>query len=68
LIANVILCIADSDISKDGIYSGIFYPEANGIYEVDFHAVHGSSAKGSNRLLNSDQSKFQILVNGKKYL
>ncbi|XP_046643221.1 calcium-activated chloride channel regulator 1-like isoform X2 [Daphnia pulicaria] len=50
--------LMDSDISKDGIYSGIFYPEANGIYEVDFHAVHGSSAKGSNRLLNSDQNSY----------
>lgn len=49
--------IADPDISKDGIYSGIFYPDTDGNYKVNLYAVHGASVKEGGRLLSPDQSK-----------
>ncbi|KAI9554892.1 hypothetical protein GHT06_020170 [Daphnia sinensis] len=50
--------LIDPDISKDGIYSGTFYPDANGNYKVNLHAVHGTSVKENGRLLSPDQNSY----------
>uniref|UniRef100_A0A0P5UIX1 Calcium-activated chloride channel regulator 1 n=1 Tax=Daphnia magna TaxID=35525 RepID=A0A0P5UIX1_9CRUS len=50
--------LIDPDISKDGIYSGIFYPDTDGNYKVNLYAVHGASVKEGGRLLSSDQNSY----------
>ena len=61
----------DSDISHDGIYSGLFYPIADGTFTVTFHAVHYSNINWRDnilkdtRLITSDQGTeiFKIYCN-----
>ncbi|KAI9558300.1 hypothetical protein GHT06_015053 [Daphnia sinensis] len=50
--------LIDPDISKDGIYSGTFYPDANGNYKVNLYAVHSTSVKEGGRLLSPDQNSY----------
>ncbi|XP_032784296.2 calcium-activated chloride channel regulator 1 [Daphnia magna] len=50
--------LIDPDISKDGIYSGIFYPDTDGNYKVNLYAVHGASVKEGGRLLSPDQNSY----------
>ena len=61
----------DSDISRDGIYSSLFYPIADGTFTVSFHAVHYTNTNGRDnilkdtRLITSDQGTeiFKIYCN-----
>ena len=36
LVLLLTLFITDSDVAKDGTYSGIFYPDTDGIYTSKF--------------------------------
>lgn len=57
---NEFLLWTDSDISRDGIYSGLFYPTTDGTYTANIHAFSKDSVTRSERLLTSNQGTMSL--------
>lgn len=52
----------DSDISRDGIYSGIFYPQSDSEYTVNILAKPTVGYFNQDKLIQSNQSKGNIMI------